>query len=53
MKYSELKELTVPELTAKGRDLAAGNFTLRLQQAGSQLEKPARLATLPPDLPPI
>ena len=50
MKYSELKDSTVPELTAKGRDLRQEIFTLRLQQAGSQLEKPARLRTLRRDI---
>jgi large subunit ribosomal protein L29 len=50
MKYSELKDSTVPELTAKSRDLRQEIFTLRLQQAGSQLEKPARLRTLRRDI---
>lgn len=46
MKMSELKDLTLTELTAKGRDLRQEIFNLRLQQASSQLEKPARLRTL-------
>jgi large subunit ribosomal protein L29 len=50
MKYSELKDSTVPELSAKSRDLRQEIFTLRLQQAGSQLEKPARLRTLRRDI---
>lgn len=50
MKYSELKDSTVPELTAKGRDLRQEIFNLRLQQASSQLEKPARLRTLRRDI---
>ena len=50
MKYSELKDSTVPELTAKSRDLRQEIFTLRLQQASSQLEKPARLRTLRRDI---
>lgn len=50
MKYSELKDSTVPELAAKSRDLRQEIFTLRLQQAGSQLEKPARLRTLRRDI---
>jgi large subunit ribosomal protein L29 len=50
MKYSELKDSTVPELTAKSRDLRQEIFNLRLQQAGSQLEKPARLRTLRRDI---
>lgn len=50
MKYSELKDSTVDELTAKGRDLRQEIFNLRLQQASSQLEKPARLRTLRRDI---
>jgi large subunit ribosomal protein L29 len=50
MKMSELKDLTMPELTAKGRDLRQELFNLRLQQASSQLEKPARLKTLRRDV---
>ena len=50
MKISELKDLTVAELGAKGRDLRQEIFNLRLQQASSQLEKPARLRTLRRDI---
>ena len=50
MKISELKDLTVIELNAKGRDLRQELFNLRLQQASSQLEKPARLRTLRRDI---
>ena len=50
MKMSELKDLTVTELAAKGRDLRQELFNLRLQQATSQLEKPARLRTLRRDV---
>jgi len=50
MKISELKDLTVVELNAKGRDLRQELFNLRLQQASSQLEKPARLRTLRRDI---
>jgi large subunit ribosomal protein L29 len=50
MKYSELKETTVQELSAKGRDLRQEIFNLRLQQASSQLEKPGRLRTLRRDI---
>jgi len=46
MKLSELKDLTLIELTAKGRDLRQELFNLRLQQASAQLEKPARLRML-------
>jgi large subunit ribosomal protein L29 len=50
MKISELKDLTQQELAAKGRDLRQEIFHLRLQQASSQLEKPARLRTLRRDV---
>ena len=50
MKMSEIKDLTAPELTAKSRDLRQELFNLRLQQASSQLEKPARLRTLRRDV---
>jgi large subunit ribosomal protein L29 len=50
MKMSELKDLTITELAAKGRDLRQEVFNLRLQQASSQLEKPARLRTLRRDV---
>ena len=43
MKMSELKDLTSNELGVKSRDLRQELFNLRLQQASSQLEKPARL----------
>ena len=50
MKFTELKDLTIPELSAKGRDLRQEIFNLRLQQASSQLEKPARLRVLRRDI---
>ena len=50
MKISEFKDMTLTELTAKGRDLRQEMFNLRLQQASSQLEKPARLRTLRKDI---
>jgi large subunit ribosomal protein L29 len=50
MKMSEIKDLTPQELTAKSRDLRQEIFTLRLQQASSQLEKPARLRLLRRDI---
>ena len=46
MKFSEIKDMTQVELTAKSRDLRQEMFNLRLQQASAQLEKPARLRTL-------
>ena len=50
MKKSDFKEMTAPELAAKGRDLRHDMFNLRLQQASSQLEKPSRLRLLRRDI---
>ena len=50
MKMSEIKDLTPTELAAKSRDLRQEIFNLRLQQASSQLEKPARLRLLRKDI---
>jgi len=50
MKFAELKDMTLVELSAKSRDLRHEKFTLRLQQASAQLEKPARLRTLRKDI---
>ncbi len=50
MKMSELKDMTLVELAAKGRDLRQEVFNLRLQQASAQLEKPARLRTIRKDI---
>ncbi len=50
MKMSEIRDLTLVELTAKERDLRQELFNLRLQQASSQLEKSARLRTLRRDV---
>lgn len=50
MKMSEIKDMTMVELQAKGRDLRQEMFNLRLQQASAQLEKPARLHTLRRDI---
>jgi large subunit ribosomal protein L29 len=50
MKMSELKDLTLTELSAKSRDLRQELFNLRLQQASAQLEKPARLRLLRRDI---
>lgn len=45
-----LRDLTLTELVAKSRDLRQELFNLRLQQASSQLEKPARLRTIRRDI---
>ena len=50
MKFSEIKDMTLVELSAKSRDLRQEMFNLRLQQASAQLEKPARLRTLRKDI---
>jgi large subunit ribosomal protein L29 len=50
MKFAELKDMTLVELSAKSRDLRQEMFNLRLQQASAQLEKPARLRTLRKDI---
>ena len=50
MKMTDLKDLTLTELAAKGRDLRQEMFNLRLQQASAQLEKPARLRLLRRDI---
>jgi len=50
MKTPQLKDLTLVELTAKGRDLRQELFNLRLQQASARLEKPARLRLLRRDI---
>ena len=50
MKFAELKDMTLVELSAKGRDLEHEMFNLRLQQASAQLEKPARLRNLRKDI---
>lgn len=50
MKFAELKDMTVAELAAKGRDLRQELFNLRLQKATAQLEKPARIRILRKDI---
>ena len=45
-----MKDMTLVELAAKGRDLRQEIFNLRLQQASAQLEKSARLRTLRRDI---
>jgi len=50
MKFAELKDMTLVELSAKSRDLRHEMFNLRRQQASAQLEKPARLRVLRKDI---
>jgi len=46
MKKTEIKDMTLTELLAKGRDFRQEIFNLRLQQASGQLENSARLRSL-------
>ena len=52
MKMSDpkIKDATLVELAALSRDLRQEMFNLRLQQASSQLEKPARLRNIRRDI---
>ena len=50
MKFTEIKDMTLVELSAKSRDLRQEMFNLRLQQASAQLEKPSRLRNLRKDI---
>ena len=43
MKATELRDLTLDELTSKEEDLSAEVFNLRFQLATNQLENPMRL----------
>jgi len=50
LKMSDLRDLSMPELSAKNRDARQELFNLRLQKASSQLEKPSRLRDLRRDI---
>jgi large subunit ribosomal protein L29 len=50
MKISELNDKTLAELAALGREKRQEIFNLRLQQAGSRLEKPSQLRSLRRDI---
>ena len=43
MKISQLRDLSVEELTVKLKDLKAELFNLRFQQATNQLDNPMRI----------
>ena len=43
MKMTEIKDLTEAELVVKSRELRQELFSLRMNQASSQLEHPAKL----------
>lgn len=50
MKPSELKDLTVDELTQKETDLRKELFNLRFQQATGEIENPKRIQTVKKDI---
>jgi large subunit ribosomal protein L29 len=50
MKFAEIKDMTLVELSAKSRDLRHEMFTLRTHQASARLEKPSRLRSLRKDI---
>lgn len=50
MKFSQLTDLTLDELSVKGRSLRQELFNLKLQKATAQLEKPTRMRTLRKDI---
>ncbi|MBI1841370.1 MAG: 50S ribosomal protein L29 [Verrucomicrobia bacterium] len=50
MKFSELKDQTLPELAVKSRDLRQQLFKLQLQRAASQLENTSQLRNLRRDI---
>ena len=50
MKMSKIKDMTPVELRAESVKLRQEMFNLRLQQATSQLEKPARLRDIRRDV---
>lgn len=50
MKMSDIKDLTAAEINVKSRDLRQELFNLRLQQASSQLEHPAKMRGLRRDV---
>jgi large subunit ribosomal protein L29 len=50
MKNSEIRDLSVDELTAKRGELKQEGFSLRLQQRSGQLENPSRLTFIRKDL---
>jgi large subunit ribosomal protein L29 len=46
VKPSEIKAMTVDELTQKEYDLRKGLFNLRFQQATGEIENPMRIRTV-------
>ena len=50
MKISQLRDLSVEELTQKLKDLKAELFNLRFQQATNQLDNPMRITAVKKDI---
>jgi len=50
VKPSELKAMTIDELTQKEQDLRKELFNLRFQQATGEIENPMRLHTVKKDI---
>ena len=50
MKNSEIKKLTIADLTAKLKDLKSELFNLRFQLAINQLKNPMRIRTVKRDI---
>ena len=50
MKASELRNMSVEQLTAKLKELKAELFNLRFQHAINQLENPMRIQTVKRDI---
>lgn len=46
MKLKEIRELSIPEMVARVRELKDELFHLRLQKASGQLEKPSQLRSI-------
>mgnify|MGYP001554216825 CR=1 FL=1 len=50
MKITELREMTIDELSAQIRELKLETVNLRVQQASGQLENPSRIRTVRRDI---
>ena len=46
MKIKEIRELSLPELAARKRELRDETFHLRIQQQSGQLENPSQLRSI-------
>ncbi len=50
MKASDMKELTIEELTRKESDMRKELFNLRFQQATGEIENPMRIRAIKKDI---